>query len=189
MSNVNIICDNCGRWVQGITWVNGMKFCAKCYQETFGASKDWQLLDKDKTIADLEAKLAESEEKNKQLIKALNGEIFINYKIPMENAELKQQLAEKDKEIELNETFYKHEITTARDFAKRRDEYSLKLVEQVRKHTQDKIELLKKVRDICQEKRQEKRDDIFIVDDYDWALVEIQEEIDTLISKIKGESK
>ena len=29
-------CDVCGREVQGITFVNGMKFCAKCYQETFG---------------------------------------------------------------------------------------------------------------------------------------------------------
>lgn len=29
-------CDNCGRELLGCTWVNGMKFCAKCYQETFG---------------------------------------------------------------------------------------------------------------------------------------------------------
>ena len=36
MSYFNIVCDSCGRGVQGITWVNGMKFCAKCYQETFG---------------------------------------------------------------------------------------------------------------------------------------------------------
>lgn len=36
MSYFNIVCDSFGRGVQGITWVNGMKFCAKCYQETFG---------------------------------------------------------------------------------------------------------------------------------------------------------
>lgn len=29
-------CDVCGRELQGYTSVNGMKFCAKCYQETFG---------------------------------------------------------------------------------------------------------------------------------------------------------
>ena len=31
-------CDVCGRAVNGITQVNGMNFCAKCYQETFGMS-------------------------------------------------------------------------------------------------------------------------------------------------------
>lgn len=36
MSNIGFTCDVCGRTVQGITYVNGMKFCAKCYQETFG---------------------------------------------------------------------------------------------------------------------------------------------------------
>ena len=50
-------------------------------------------------LADLEAKLAESEHRNEQLVDALNGKVFINYKLPMENAQLKQQLAEKDKEI------------------------------------------------------------------------------------------
>ena len=50
-------------------------------------------------LADLEAKLAESEHRNEQLVDALNGEVFINYKLPMENAQLKQQLAEKDAEI------------------------------------------------------------------------------------------
>lgn len=86
-------CDSCGKRVRGITTVNGMDFCAKCYQETFGET------DKDRKIADLEAKLAESEHRNEQLIDALNGEVFINYKLPMENAQLKQQLAEKEKQI------------------------------------------------------------------------------------------
>lgn len=36
MSNIGMTCDVCGRTVQGCTFVNGMKFCAKCYQETFG---------------------------------------------------------------------------------------------------------------------------------------------------------
>lgn len=50
-------------------------------------------------ISDLEAKLAESEEENETFRKALRGEIFINYEIPMENERLKQELAEKDKLI------------------------------------------------------------------------------------------
>ena len=51
MSNMNFNCDVCGREVLGCTFVNGMKFCAKCYQETFGET------DKDRKIADLEANL------------------------------------------------------------------------------------------------------------------------------------
>ena len=41
----------------------------------------------------------EVEEENKKLVKALNGDIFINYKLPMENAQLKQQLHELPKKI------------------------------------------------------------------------------------------
>ena len=55
MSSMNFTCDVCGREVFSCTFVNGMKFCAKCYQETFGET------DKDRKIADLEAKLEESE--------------------------------------------------------------------------------------------------------------------------------
>ena len=55
MSSMNFTCDVCGREVFSCTFVNGMKFCAKCYQETFGET------DKDRKIADLEAKLAEKE--------------------------------------------------------------------------------------------------------------------------------
>ena len=36
MSYFNMFCDGCGREVQGYNIVNGMKFCAKCYQEIFG---------------------------------------------------------------------------------------------------------------------------------------------------------
>ena len=58
MSSMNFTCDVCGREVFGCTFVNGMKFCAKCYQETFGET------DKDRKLANLEAKLAEKEKDN-----------------------------------------------------------------------------------------------------------------------------
>ena len=61
MSSMNFTCDSCGREVFGCTFVNGMKFCAKCYQETFGET------DKDRKIADLEAKLAEKEKEIERL--------------------------------------------------------------------------------------------------------------------------
>ena len=53
-------CDVCGRKLNSVNYTNGMKFCAKCYQETFGETE------KDRKIADLEAKLAESE-KSKEI--------------------------------------------------------------------------------------------------------------------------
>lgn len=33
---IGFTCDSCGRELNGCSIVNGMKFCAKCYQETFG---------------------------------------------------------------------------------------------------------------------------------------------------------
>lgn len=69
MSYFNMVCDSCGREVQGITWVNGMKFCAKCYQEIFGNKNMTENLnnmyeaylkilnEKDQRIAELEEQL------------------------------------------------------------------------------------------------------------------------------------
>ena len=56
MSNINFNCDVCGREVQGFTFVNGMKLCAKCYQETFGET------DKDRKVADLQSQLQQANE-------------------------------------------------------------------------------------------------------------------------------
>ena len=44
-------------------------------------------------------RIKELEEENKNLVKALNGDIFINYKLHMENAQLKQQLHDLPKKI------------------------------------------------------------------------------------------
>ena len=101
---IGFICDNCGRQVNGCSIVNGMKFCAKCYQETFGKDNQQneiqqlkqQLEEKDKEIAHLK------EKDNYHLRYELAGadETITN---------LKQQLEEKDKEIEKLKT--KQELT------------------------------------------------------------------------------
>ena len=69
MSNFGLSCDVCNRENVGITWVNGMKFCAKCYQETFGNKNMTENLnnmydaylkilnEKDQRIAELEEQL------------------------------------------------------------------------------------------------------------------------------------
>ena len=75
MSSFGLSCDVCNRENVGITWVNGMKFCAKCYQETFGNQKKYVdmlhketgellvnlLAEKDKQIAELQKQLEEKE--------------------------------------------------------------------------------------------------------------------------------
>lgn len=88
-------CDVCGRKVNGCHYINGMSFCEKCYQETFGKDNQQneiqqlkqQLAEKDKEIAHLK------EKDNYHLRYELAGadETITN---------LKQQLEEKDKEIE-----------------------------------------------------------------------------------------
>ena len=103
MSSMNFTCDVCGREVFSCTFVNGMKFCAKCYQETFGET------DKDRKIADLETKLAECEKKaysrghsqrdiaNEIKLNALREDVANKEK---RIVELKQQLAECEKSKE-----------------------------------------------------------------------------------------
>ena len=80
MSSFGLSCDVCNRENVGITWVNGMKFCAKCYQETFGNNTDkfadllnsemyelkisnleHKLNEKDQRIAELEEELKKSQ--------------------------------------------------------------------------------------------------------------------------------
>lgn len=81
MSNsISFICDCCSREVLGCNIVNGMKFCAKCYQETFGET------DKDKQIAELQKQLksqsAEIVEKIRQLL-GLKLEYKHNENVPI----------------------------------------------------------------------------------------------------------
>ena len=78
-------CDDCGREVNGINSVNGMNFCAKCYQETFGNTTDATKL---------------QEIWREQFEKGWCPSEYVN--------ELKRQLAEKDKEIVQLKEDYEH---------------------------------------------------------------------------------
>lgn len=108
MSYFNMVCDSCGREVYGCNIVNGMKFCAKCYQETFGNQKKYVdmlhketgellvnlLAEKDKQIAELQKQL---EEKDKYTYTGKEvGEIERKYdeKIDTLEQKLKSQPAE-----------------------------------------------------------------------------------------------
>ena len=74
-SGISFTCDSCGREVFGCNIVNGMKFCAKCYQETFGNQQKYidmlnkessellvnSLAEKDRQITELKKQLEEKE--------------------------------------------------------------------------------------------------------------------------------
>ena len=122
----------------------------------------------DQQIADLEAKLAESEKENKRISSGnLSHSIYVDKKIE----QLKQQLAEKEKE----------NIALAH------------IIAGWSEHNQDKIELLEKVKENLFEGLYELYSKPCVIwemygDDYgDIVNGEINKIIDTLIKEIKGE--
>ena len=220
MSNMNFNCDVCGREVQGYTIVNGMIFCAKCYQETFGET------DKDRKIADLQSQVAEKDTEIERLKLLLETERVVKkqekkklekvkhdrerYKKTIE--ELKQQLAEKEKEnnvlvfiIEEIEQFAWEQLNNDNfDKYKAYDEMYTKIKQLTKnspyvKQHQDKIsfavEQLEKVKNIIKSKVEgiDKR-----LDDLNIKIVcestskqistyeEIIEQIDQKINELKG---
>lgn len=90
-------CDVCGRKVNGCHYINGMSFCEKCYQETFG--KDNQ----QNEIQQLKQQLEEKDEQIKKRVMVYEKQ-FIDQ--TDEVYSLKQQLAEKQNTIdEINKEF------------------------------------------------------------------------------------
>ena len=86
MSNFGLSCDVCNRENVGITWVNRMKFCAKCYQETFGnnTGKFPDLLNSERyelKISNLEHKLNEKEQRIAELEEQLKDYIKPKFKV------------------------------------------------------------------------------------------------------------
>ena len=73
-----------------------LQFYSRLGVEAFGADIHEKALE---TLMIMKDQLEESKEENKKLVKALNGDIFINYKVPMENTKLKQQLHDLPKKI------------------------------------------------------------------------------------------
>lgn len=101
--SIGFTCDVCGRTVQGITLVNGMKFCAKCHQETFGnnTSQFVDMLIKET----YELKISSLEKENAQLKK----EIEICKRRIEELADQRENLYEETKMLNnWKETYYQY---------------------------------------------------------------------------------
>ena len=182
VNGMKFTCDVCGREVFTCIFVNGMKFCAKCYQETFGET------DKDRKIADLEAKLAESEKKaysrghsqrdiaNEIKLNALREDVANKEK---RIVELKQQLAEKEKEIENIKLCRCGNCTNEYEFML--EGLVEDLEKQIDKNNQDKIsfalEQLEKTRKLIDE----------LLDNCGDKQYKVWEVFDSQIKQLKGE--
>ena len=98
MNNIYFICDNCGIETNGFTFVNGMKFCAKCYHQIFGkdnqqteiAQLKQQLAEKDKEIEKLKQQNTLLENENGKLTTEL---IMGKYKKAQKEVSFGKQLA------------------------------------------------------------------------------------------------
>lgn len=95
---IGFTCDVCGRELNSCFVVNGMKFCAKCYQETFGKDNQQneiqelkqQLEEKDKEIEKLKQQNTLLENENGKLTTEL---IMDKYKKAQKEVSFGKQLA------------------------------------------------------------------------------------------------
>lgn len=85
-SGISFTCDSCGREVFSCNIVNGMKFCAKCYQETFGNQQNKEssellvnsLAEKDKQIAELQNQL---KSQPAEIVEKIRKQIFNHFNV------------------------------------------------------------------------------------------------------------
>ena len=101
-NNISFTCDSCGREVFGCNIVNGMKFCAKCYQETFGET------DKDRKITELQKQL---KSQPVEIVEKIKEQIFNHFNVKnmeeYENLSLIDGLFTADAVIEMLDTILK----------------------------------------------------------------------------------
>lgn len=93
MCNIGMTCDVCGRTVQGCTFVNGMKFCAKCYQETFGEKVNQCNHCSFKSVNDMSAEKIENLEQENKILKEQNERVLEKLELIIKsNQDLEQEL-------------------------------------------------------------------------------------------------
>lgn len=128
------MCENCGIETNGITFVNGMKFCAKCYHQIFG--KDNQQTE----ITQLKQQFAEKQktidEINKEFVQAIH--------------DWKTLCAEKDKEIERLKNLFELNNEVVINQGKEIFDLRVQVLQQKQNQTQLAIQELEKVKILIQ---------------------------------------
>ena len=165
---IGFTCDICGREVNGCSIVNGMKFCAKCYQETFG--KDNQ----QNEIQQLKQQLEEKDEQIKKRVMVYEKQ-FIEQ--TDEIYSLKQQLAEKDKEIERLKNLFELNNEVVINQGKEIFDLRVQVLQQKQNQTQLALQELEKVKILLQN----------AVNYEGYTFVEIYDAVNNQIKELKGE--
>lgn len=102
---IGFICDVCGRELNSCSIVNGMKFCAKCYQETFGKDNQQNEIQQLKQQLDEKDKLLKCYQEEEKLIADILGDkdlTIIGSRVHLKNliVELKNKIKDRDIVIE-----------------------------------------------------------------------------------------
>ena len=138
--NIGFTCDSCGRETNGITYVNGMKFCAKCYQETFG---------KDNQQNEIQQLKQQLEEKDKQIDIISRDNNSYKYNIDEQKRiidDFAKQLKEKDKEIERLKNLFELNNEVVINQGKEMFDLRVQVLQQKQNQTQLAIQELEKVK-------------------------------------------
>lgn len=168
--NIGFTCDSCGRETYGITYVNGMKFCAKCYQETFG--KDNQQTEITQLKQQLTEKQNTIDEINKEFVQAVH--------------DWKTLCAEKDKEIERLKNLFELNNEVVINQGKEMFDLRVQVLQQKQNQTQLAIQELEKVKNYfieeCEDGDGIKTEDRVIKKD----IYEVADFIENQIKELKG---
>lgn len=102
---IGFTCDVCGRELNSCSIVNGMKFCAKCYQETFGKDNQQNETQELKQQLEEKEKLLKCYQDEEKLIAKILGDeslTIIGSRVHLENliVELKNKIRDRDLIIE-----------------------------------------------------------------------------------------
>ena len=154
-------CDVCGRKVNGCHYINGMSFCEKCYQETFGKDNQQNEIQQLKQQLEEKDKLLKCYQEEEKLIADILGDkdlTIIGSRVHLKNliVELKNKIKdkdivieEKDKEIERLKVFEKAYYFNQTQVSQESMDLLLQNAYQVHNETQLAIQELEKVKNYC----------------------------------------
>ena len=175
---IGFTCDSCGREINGCNIVNGMKFCAKCYQETFGKNNqqnEIQQLKEQLEALILEIRKQKVEQHDLPDYCTRTGTDCTNLgKIE----ELQRQLAEKDKEIKSLIADYEKRISQEQELMSNMEHQLTEKQNTIDEINKEFVQAVHDWKALCAEKDKE-------IEDMDKDLVFNANEIKRLIQEKK----
>lgn len=189
-------CDVCGRKVNGCHYINGMSFCEKCYQETFG--KDNQ----QNEIQQLKQQLEEKDEQIKKRVMVYEKQFIEQtdeiYSLKQQLAETEQRFLEFQEDSIRNEQIYVRELAEKdKEIERLKDFIGCKgCVDVIKKSNKDQTQLaikeLEKVKNKCNGMYElwldsNYKENMYNNEDIAGVFEDISVFTNDLIKKLKGE--